>query len=337
MDASSPAKLVSIVKQSLNVEEGLETPTQAIALLCHANALVNGYKCIEPVDGETGGFTQDQVRSIKLPGDDIHLRYAGPVALHLKVSRMGSKIVIYAMDEADNTASFDIKADEFTGTTFPKDAASTNPLVNCFISLAQVKAFSTLFATKVLNKLHPQNGDEPDAKDSPSTSKSDEQKQEVREQRIPMPSQEEPLRLPNQGRQQTRPEDWPPELEDEHQLLQPARGQPSGGVGIGSIGADDLRPPGIDAMNPFGRGGPRLPGTGGHRGMHPTPEEFYPGSNTGPFGELPDGRAPGSAPPAGARYDPVYPGDPFGGPGRGPGHGRGGGQGPFGGGGNMFG
>ncbi|ORY85702.1 hypothetical protein BCR37DRAFT_377412 [Protomyces lactucae-debilis] len=343
MDAPSPAKLIGIIKQSLDGDHTQLSPAQAIALLCHANVLVAGFKCIKPVDGDTAPSSLDNVQPVEIPEDDIKLSYElEDTALDLKVSAMRSKIVIYGMDHSDNTASLEVATDEYT-----KSATNAESLVDSFISLAQVKAFSSLFKAQILNKLvantDQSEEDDQSGKAAQTQAQPRAQAQEQREERIPMPSREEPLQLPNQGRQQSRPSDWPPELEDEHQLLQPARGQSTtGGRGIGRIGDDDLRPPGIDAMNPFGRDGPRMPGMGGgHRGMHPTPDDFFPGGgNTGPFGELPDGRTPGPAPPAGARYDPVFPGDPFGGPGRGMGRGRGGGgpgRGAFGGSDNMFG
>jgi hypothetical protein len=67
----------------------------------------------------------------------------------------------------------------------------------------------------------------------------------------------------------------PPDFEDEHQMLRPARGAPGFGEGGRSpfnIGHDDLNPPGLGPHDPLrgsfvGGGGLPRPGGGG---MHPT-------------------------------------------------------------------
>jgi hypothetical protein len=141
------------------------------------------------------------------------------------------------------------------------------------------------------------------------------------------PARPYPFNDPNAPRRPDRgfpPGLEPPGFEDEYDILR----QPGSGRGPSrnplSIGHDDLYPQGLGPHDPiYGSGIGPVRG-GGSGGMHPSFDDpMFGGGGGGGGGLRNDPQVPG-----GARYDPIHPGDPRGGPGTFPGAGH---RGPFGG------
>ncbi|CCG82182.1 Putative uncharacterized protein [Taphrina deformans PYCC 5710] len=319
VNSMSPASLCRIVRNSLDPQTGLKSPYDALACLSHACMLTAGFTFL--------GLGEDHQTERQITNGDLSalpaewntssssayaFRYSHSHLASdymLRVSRLGTKTLVFGSSgEDDKTTSFELSTAAYTDLTcYPwKPDGHSHSLADAYVSMAQIKDFSNLFITKLLQKTieDEEDQDVPDQEklvqplagrasrsvrpDDPSVDPQGD---------LPRPGYD-PLRV--QPRPDPVPSDWPPEFEDEHQMQGSRRGNfggPGGYGGVGGIGADDLRPPGIDAMNPFGR-------SGGHRGMHPTPEDIlYPGREDSHRGDFPGG------PPAGARYDPVFPGD----------------------------
>lgn len=369
-DPLAPAALCALVKRSVgDGPESLRTPVEALAVLCHACMLAVGAR-LTALGEEDGARIDPQISAehlSPLPDDwrgahnaGVTFRYAHPqssLQFLIKVDRMGSRTIVtgLAIDD-ERPCSFDVATKDYTSESFfpwppqtstdaqADSSARPEPLVNGYISMSRIKDFASLFKINVLQKLIPglqkdgyveeraatERGDGQSGRDSSARRREDPLRME--------PRYDDPLRVPgpSRGQRQPRPSDWPPDFDDEYEMQ--GRFDPSGvpRPSFGGIGADDLRPPGIDSMDPFRRGGPGS-GSGRHRGMHPTPEDIlFPEGRGEGYGE-PTFPSPGM-PPAGARYDPVYPGDnrgdrrfrPPGAP-RGPNAGPGSGFGGFGG------
>lgn len=333
----NPASLCAIVRKSLSEQTGLKNEYDGIACLVHSCMLSTGFKFI--------GLGEEHRIDKSITAQDVSplpadwnassasmyaFRYThsqSSMEFVVRISRIGKRTMIFGIAVGDDkTCSFDVTTTDYTSENFYpwKPEGNSEPLMNGFISMSRIKDFSSLFKINVLQKLIPglnkEGYTEERAASSNQTNNGRTRPQNDDPSHDPLSDQPragyDPLRvLP---RPSPRPSDWPPEFDDEYEM-QGRRGGMRMPGGIGGIGADDLRPPGIDAMNPFGR-------AGGHRGMHPTPEDIlFPDRGYG----SPTYPSPGM-PPAGARYDPVFPGDRNGLGGRG---GRGLGRGGF----NQFG
>lgn len=313
----SPAALCNIVRQSIDPDVGLKNQYEALAALANACMLNTGFKFIGL--GEEGkvetSITSDTLSPLPSEWNSsasfmYAFRYThaqSSMEYIIRVSRMGKKTMVFGIANGDDkTCSIDITTQDYTSENFYpwKPAADAEALANGYISMSRIKDFASLYKINVLQKLIPGLNKEGYSEERPvaaatrgnrpqgsSRPRDDPANDPLRD--IPRPNYD-PLRNPPQPF--PRPSDWPPEFEDEHQM----RGSMGGPRLPGAFGADDLNPPGIDAMNPFGRRS-----GGGHRGMHPTPEDImFPDRGYG----TPTFPSPGM-PPAGARYDPVFPGD----------------------------
>lgn len=317
----SPAGLCSVVRKSIDPTSGLRNPYDAIASLTHACMLTSGFVFV--------GLGEDHTAKRPIRSDDVstlpsewnastsstyQFRYTHDQLLNdylLRVSRLGAKTLVFGASVSDDkTCSFEVSTAQYTsGDLYPWSATENKvPLIDAFISMSRVKEFSSLFIASLFQKVLPQNLEDEDSTEGQEKVVQPLEGRAGKQVRPADPSVDPLMDQPRQGhdplryppRSSPRPSDWPPEFEDEHQMQSRGRG---GGIrlppgGPSGIGADDLRPPGIDAMNPFGR-------SGGHRGMHPTPEDIM-------FPDRGDDQDPSSVPgrpPAGARYDPVFPGD----------------------------
>lgn len=327
----NPAALCSIVRKSIDNAVGLRNSYDGIASLVHACMLSTGFKFIGLGEDQRieKPFTNEDVSPLPSAWNESSasmyaFRYThsqSSMEFVVRISRLGKKTMIFGIALGDDkTCSFDVLTQDFTSENFYpwKPEENAEALANGFISMSRIKDFSSLFKINILQKLIPGLSKEGYSEEQPATSQTAPSRVPRSDPAYnPLDTQPragyDPLRIPS--RRDPRPSDWPPEFDDEHEMLG-SMGGPRFPGGLGNIGADDLRPPGIDAMNPFSRR------QGGHRGMHPTPEDIINpdrgyGSPTFP--------SPGM-PPAGARYDPVFPGDRNGLGGRG---GRGLGQGGF--------
>lgn len=263
----------------------------------------------------------------------------------MKASRLGGKSVIFAIAlERDETTSFDLTiGDYISESALPISPGpdATEALGRIITSEARLKEFTSLFNSKIIQKLVPllQEGVhekergvfEPLHQRAPDSQPTREPLREdpLREPARPYPF-DDPLAAP--PRNPINPpipagDFAPPGFEDEYEVNRPPRGFPQGFAGGRplNIGERDLYPPGLGPHDPLR--GYMGPGSGG--GMHPTFDDPMFGGNNGGRGEN------NLQAPPGARYDPVGPGDgPPMGRGRGPGFPggfRGGPGGPFGG------
>jgi hypothetical protein len=256
----------------------------------------------------------------------------------IKVGRLGSKATVDGIALGDDKrASFDLTVNDYVSPgNFPAtpvageiNDGSTKTIENIFISVGRLSDLGSLLKVSIIQKLAPslqKEGYEDQASTASASSRQQERQQPF--PRDPERPNHDPLRheppparprpYGDTGIEPRRPFPdglEPPGFEDEHDILRgPRGGFPSGRNPLG-IGHDDLYPPGLGPNDPFRPSfGPGLGGRGGG-GMHPTFDDplFGGGGGEGIRG---DPQAPG-----GARYDPVYPGDPRGGPGRFPGAG----------------
>lgn len=272
----------------------------------------------------------------------------------IKVGRLGTKAVIDGIGLGDDKrTSFDIKVQDFISEgnlpatpveegSESSDAASRK-IQDIFISSGRLTDLGEQLKTNVIQKLIPGISKEGYEE---ATEPATESSQGRRDPNAGYPRQPErpnydPLRAdppaaqpygiqdPNAPRRPFPPGMEPPGFEDEYDILRRPGGGIRGGRNPLNIGHDDLYPAGLGPNDPFrpnlGPGG--LPRPGGGGGMHPTFDDPLFGGH--------GGRGTGDLQaPDGARYDPVFPGDPRGGPGQFPGAGH---RGPGGPGGNPFG
>lgn len=272
----------------------------------------------------------------------------------LKVSRLGSKTIIYGLGMGDDrTNTFDITTKDFisesslpaspTATTDADSADASHAIQTIFISPSRLTDLGALLRLNIIQKLMPslqKEGYEETRTGPTSTSTSTSQSQPRNpppnphapyqppaydplrdDPMMPRPAQPHPLMDPSVGprRPPVPPGDFPPPgFEDEYELNGPARRWPGAAGGMApsfpSIGDRDLYPQGLGPRDPLRVGGGGLARPDFGGGMHPTLPGQ--GGESGMF----DPRAP-----PGARYDPTGPGD---GPRRGAGFGSGFGGGP---------
>lgn len=222
----------------------------------------------------------------------------------LKISRLGGKALVYATALPDDkTASFEIKAQDYTSDGAIRESSSISDInsavKNVFISEGRMNDLSSLFKINIIQKLAPGIRKE-GYEETSTTTQQPRGREEMRTPARPF-ILADPHTAPR-GRPVPPGDFPPPNFEDEYQMNGPPRVYP-GYVRSGplSIGERDLYPPGLRPHDPLriGYGGG---GFGGGGGMHPAPDDPL---FTGQGGVRPyDHRAP-----PGARYDPIGPGD----------------------------
>ena len=273
----------------------------------------------------------------------------------IKIGRLGGKATVdgIAMGD-DKRTSFDVTVKDYVSegnlpaTPIEGDVTdqSNQKIQDIFISTGRLTDLGDLLKLKIIQRLAPgiqkegyeeqqqtatssssrqRDPDEPNPRE-PERPTYDPLQDPLRHE--PPPARPYPFQDPSMPdpRRPYPPGLEPPGFEDEYDILRGPRGGLPGGRNPLNIGHDDLYPQGLGPNDPFmpgigGLGG--LPRPGGGSGMHPTFDDPLFGGQ-GAAGRRGDPQAPD-----GARYDPVHPGDPRGGPGRFPGAGhRGPGGGP---------
>ncbi|BFZ58972.1 hypothetical protein PYCC9005_006040 [Savitreella phatthalungensis] len=297
-----PAAVCALVRRTLGTPGVIRDENHALALLLNATLLEDGLQLVRIEDRRLGEpMTKDSVSNhagIPIYGDkrlSLEYRHTGG---SLAVDVLASDAHEATITVADRQVKVDIRRFVSAGH-LPWSADSEIPLMEVFHSMSLVKEFSRLFQqpdsaaraptvfstnASIIAKRQTGTSQEP-----PRVAANALGHQRLTAAAPGIPEQSRP-----------RPSDWPPDLEDEHRALQETS-LVSAPRSVVSIGEDDLRPPGIDCMSPFRHRG------GGHRGMYPTAEDIIvPRSRYDSSGERV------GLPPAGARYDPVYPGDVLG-------------------------
>ena len=235
----------------------------------------------------------------------------------LKINRLGNKALVFGVGLGDDkTASFEIKAQDYTSEGSLKDESASadkkTSLKNILISPGRISDLASLMKSSIIQKLAP-GIQKAGYEDTQTVQEQPRRREETRPpERDPLrDDQPQPARpypfndpLAAAPRRPHPPGDFPPpDFEDEFEMNRPPRGMPGGHQPFGNIGERDLYPPGLGPHDPLriGPGG----GGGGFRGgggMHPTFDDPLFGGQGG--GGQYDPRAP-----PGARYDPVGPGD----------------------------
>lgn len=317
------AALCTIVRKSISSDLGLKSPYDGLACLVHACMLSTGFKFIGLGEDQRieQPFTCENVST--LPNDwntssasMYAFRYThtqSSMEFSIRISRLGNKTLIFGIASGDDkTCSFDIITQDFTSENFYpwKPEENAEALANGYISMSRIKDFSQRFKINVLQKLIPglnkegyteerSNAVQPAESSVSRVPPGGPARDPLAEQ--PRPGYD-PLALPR--RPIPRPSDWPPDFDDEYEMSG-SSARPFNP--LANYGDDDLRPAGIDSMDPLRRR------PGGRGGMHPTPEQIlFPDAGYG----TPTFPSPRMPPPS-ARYDPVFPGDPRGSGGRG--------------------
>jgi hypothetical protein len=387
MTGSDPFRqehIIDLAVRAIRQQPSLKTPYEAVALIGHACMVAVDFRLVglgedhnlgissssDPLDGLLLTSAETSADHTSLPAewntnDTFAFRYAhtqSETQYLLKVSRMGSNAVVFALALGDDrTSSFDVATKDFISTSIiplseTEDLTAT--LRDVFISPARLGDLISLFKINVIQKLASGlNPEDYEGINKPSREIPAERNQRdvLQDDSLPKPAHPRPMDDPlaSAPRRSKPPVDFaPPGFEDELEInRQPPRylrglgagppglgGGPSGlgdgpaGLGApGSIGSQDLYPQGLAPHDPFynGRLGPGFGSGGG--GMHPTFDDpLFGGRGSG------GGRHDPRAPP-GARYDPVGPGEPPVGRNRGPFGNNGRGGGGFGGFGGGFG
>lgn len=231
----------------------------------------------------------------------------------VKVNRLGSKALVFGVGLGDDkTASFEVKAEDYTSEGSLKEAKASSDkffaLRNIFISNGRLTDLVSLFRLNIIQRLAP-GIHKAGYEDTATTAEQPQRREE------PRPLERDPLRddpppparpypfddpLAAAPRRPPPAGDFPPPgFEDEYEINRPPRGILPGRPPFGNIGERDLYPPGLGPHDPL-RVGPG--GFGGGGGMHPTFDDPLFGGHGGQ--QAYDPRAP-----PGARYDPVGPGD----------------------------
>lgn len=369
-NALSPDAILDYMSKSLPAQSNdgplLKDPYSAIALFSHACMLAVGFRLIGlGEDDKIGQFVQschadfsDMVIEAQSNPEDVQplpnewnasssyaFRYAhsqSSLEFLIKVTRLGGKAIIFGVGLGDDrTASFEVKAQDFTSEGSLKEATYASSdrksaLRNAFISNGRLEDLVKLFKINIIQKLAP-GIQKAGYEEAPTAAEQPRHGEEPRRDPLrddqPAPARpqifDDPLAAA--PRRPGPAADFPPPgFEDEYEINRPPHGIPLGGQPFGNIGERDLYPPGLGPHDPL-RIGPG--GGGGFRGgggMYPTFDDPI-------FGGQPGQQPFNPRAPPGARYDPVGPGDGppnlRGGP-RFPGGGGGGGGFP---GGNPFG
>jgi hypothetical protein len=267
------------------------------------------YACIlidNPIDNENITSLPSEWNS---SSSSVGFRYShnqSAMKFLLKVSRLGSKIVIMAVGLGDDkTASTELVTKDWVSESFfAEDAENKRPVEEAYISPSRLSDLISLFKTSIVQKLIPglhKPGYEEETV-STATGSSSAASREGGPSRsgegaiLPRPSrperdEDDPLRIPRHPRPHPygspNPDD-PPGFEDEYEINRPP-GNPwvfpgaGGGRNPYRIGDDDLRPPGLGPNPPLrgpfigeeeGNGmfvGPNHPMFGGRQGGVPDP------------------------------------------------------------------
>lgn len=347
----------------------LSNPYDAVALLSHCILLAVGYRLVglgedhrietSPDEAADESSTRRLPDTWKDTSPNFAFRYKhtqSSMEYLLKINRMGPTAVIMGMALGhDKTASFDIKVDDYISpSSLPLkiDHESSDSdhetlarsIRDIFISEGRIADFGANMRINIIQKLLPSLQKEGYQEDAPSTTQT--QSQQPQQSPInpyhPDPTTDPLLARPH--RHAPTGEFLPPGFEDPYDLHRPPGVLDSAGArgpGFGSIGHNDLYPPGMGPRDPL-HSGPRLggggfggggglphPGFGG--GMHPDFHDPVFRNQGGSGAGAPQGYDPSA--PLGARYDPVGPGGAprMGGgrPGFGSGRGSGGPPNPF--------
>ncbi|SMR58712.1 unnamed protein product [Zymoseptoria tritici ST99CH_1E4] len=345
---------VMVASLPTDVSPHLKTPADAIALGTHASMLAVGFRLVGLGEDHRIEAQSDSKETQPLPSEwnaqngGYAFRYKhqqSSMEFLVKISRMGSKIVVNAMGLGDDrTCTFDLKATDFVSEgNLPLTIEGTNKdeadkkVIDTFISVGRLSDLGSLMRVKLIQKLVPslnkEGYEEEQETSSSSTREPAPGREDNRPRRDPLREDRDPLAQPYplhdplaQPRRPRGPLPEPiPGFEDEFEVQRPPRGigQPGG---YPRIGDRDLHPQGLGPNDPFRGGmGPGFGGGMGGGGMHPTFDD--------PLFAGQGGRGGGYDPqaPPGSRFDP-----PFGPGGPGGGHPRGAGMGgrppnPFGG------
>jgi hypothetical protein len=272
----------------------------------------------------------------------------------VKIGRLGAKATVDGIAIGDDKrASFDFAVKDFVSEgnlpATPVEASTTTEdssrkIQDIFISAGRLSDLGDLLKINIIQKLIPnitKEGYEETAQTTESSSRRGDPyarypaREPERPEYDPLraedpPARPHPFHDPDAPRRPFPPGLEPPGFDDEYDLLRgPRGGGPGGNRNPLNIGHDDLYPTGLGPNDPFQPNFGGLPRPGGGGGMHPTFDDPLFGGRGGQGqGQRGDPQVPG-----GARYDPVFPGDPRGGPGGFAGAGHRGPQGgnPFGG------
>jgi len=358
----SASSLAPIMAASLpkNASPQINGPYDAIALAVHAGMLAVGFKLIglgedHRIEASSSSSTTQALPTEWNATSSCAFRYThnqSSMEFIIKVGRLGAKAVIDGIGLGDDKrTSFDIKIQDYISegnlpaTPVEEGAESaevaSRKIQDIFISAGRLSDLGDLLKLNVIQKLVPGIAKEgyEEASEPLTESSSGRRDPYAPYPREPERPQYDPLRAdppaaqpypfqdPNAPRRPFPPGPEPPGFDDEYDILRRPGGGQLGGRNPLNIGHDDLYPAGLgpnDPFRPMGPGG--LPRPGGGGGMHPSFDDPLFGGRGGE-GQRGDPQAPG-----GARYDPVFPGDPRGGPGNFPGAGH---RGPLGG--NPFG
>lgn len=346
-DPLSAASLAKRMLSSLdrNASPQIKSPYDAIALACHAGMLAVGFNLRGLGEDHNIEAKQETNEPSPLPQEwnssthnSYAFRYSHPqssMQFILKIGRLGGKATIDGIALGDDKrTSFDITVSDYVSpSSLPATPVSERPeaddqalrdIQNIFISPARLTDLASLLKINVIQKLVPslQKEGYEETRGPPVTG----------DARVPEPNpgpaydppgraEPNPARpnpfpyndpLAAEPRRPFRPDpERPPDWDDEYDILRaPGRGgyQPRNPL---SIGEQDLYPQGLGPNDPFRPSlGPGLGRPGGSGGMHPTFDDPLFGGRGGRGGDgFGDAQVPG-----GARYDPVGPGDPRGGP-----------------------
>ncbi|KAE9971317.1 hypothetical protein EG328_005735 [Venturia inaequalis] len=337
----SAPSLAQTIAKSLppNASPQLKTPIEAIALAIHAGMLNVGFtlKSFGEQKIESQATEPQPLPTNWNASSSFDFRYSHPqssMEYILKVHQMGSKVFVDGLAIGDDKrASFELVANDYispgnlpaTPVAGEVNDGSAKTIENIFISSGRLSDLGSLLKVSIIQKLAPSLQKEGyEESDSESLREHQNPRDPQRPAHDPLrydPPPARPRPFGDTGLVPRRPFPdglEPPGFEDEHDILRGPRGGFPGGRNPLGIGHDDLYPPGMGPNDPFRPSfGPGLGGRGGGGGgMHPTFDDPLFGGNAGE-GIRGDPRAPG-----GARYDPVYPGDPRGGPARFPGAGH---------------
>jgi hypothetical protein len=324
----------------------LQGPYDTVALGVHAGMIAAGFKLKGLREDHTIPANSDDSTTKPLPAQwndfpsTIRFRYThnqSSMEFIIKVDRLGGKATIDGIALGDDKrASFDITVKDFISegnlpATPVTEGASTEEasraLQDVFISAARLSDLGAELKVKVIQKLIPglsKEGYEESEQTTDSASgrrdprapypREPEQPQYDPLRHEPPPARPRPFGDPNFPPGLEQPPGW----EDPLDTFRGPRGAMPGGRNPLGIGHDDLYPPGLGPNDPFrpslGPGG--LPRPGGGGGMHPTFDDPLFGGHGG------EGRRGDPQAPDGARYDPIFPGDPRGGPSTFPGAGH---------------
>lgn len=367
-DLLSAGSLATFMSSSLPKDTPIKNAYEAIALAVHAGMIAVGFRLKGLGEDHQIPASSDSHDPQPLPAEwnasssSYAFRYSHPqssMEYILKVGRLGSKATVDAIATGDDKrTSFDIPVNDYVSegnlpsTPVSSDSSvpeeSKQKIQDIFISAGRLSDLGTLLKLKVIQKLAPGISKEGYEEVSDTTASSSRRRDpdETGEPDLREPQRPayDPLRDPLRHDPPARPYPFtdpnaprpdrgfppglePPGFEDEYDILRQPGGRGPNRNPL-SIGHDDLYPAGLGPHDPiYGGGiGPLRGGGIGSGGMHPTFDDPMFGGQGG-AGRRGDPQVPG-----GARYDPVGPSDPRGGPRGFPGAGhRGGPPNPFGG------